>query len=251
MLRTFSVEGIVLLTDRFGEIHKRVTLFTGGRGILSAVAHGALKPAGKLKSLTELFVRGRFYLYRDPVKENMKITDAECLNAHPRLRTSLARFYAASLFSEILLKSHGGGEASRSLYRLLCEVLVLLDTNAEGDVIYLVLQFILRFLHATGGDPGGGECALCGRTIADSESAWLGRRGPGYTCAGCRRDGALEFSAGAKAYYARSLQVTPEEALRLRLSAQALNGLKTLLYVSVQDAVERELNTLAASQGIL
>jgi hypothetical protein len=61
----------------------------------------------------------------------------------------------------------------------------------------------------------------------------------------------MEFSVGAKAYYARSVQVTLEEALRLRLSAQALNGLKTLLYVSVQDAVERELNTLAASQGIL
>ncbi|HEQ70889.1 MAG TPA: DNA repair protein RecO, partial [Spirochaetia bacterium] len=77
MLRTETVPAFVLQTDRLGEIHRRVMLYTEGKGLVSAIAHGAEKNTGKLKSHTELFLFGRFSLYHDPVKDSFKITDVD------------------------------------------------------------------------------------------------------------------------------------------------------------------------------
>ena len=40
-------------------------------------------------------------------------------------------------------------------------------------------------------------------------------------------------------------------ALRLRLASQALSNLKTLLFLLVQESLERSLNTLDAAKGVL
>jgi DNA repair protein RecO (recombination protein O) len=251
MLRTFTVEGFVLLADRFGEIHKRISLFTAERGIVSVFAHGALKSAGKLRAVTELFVQGRFSLYHDPVKDTIKITDADCLDSFPFIRTGLRRFYAASLFVELVMKSHGGGEAGRTLYALFSEALALLNDAQEEDVPYHVLQFILRFLNLTGFETLGEECEICHRRTAGTETVWLPRRAAGMVCGACRRESLAEYSPGARAYAVQSRRLPLGEALRLRLTGQALAGFKTLLYILAQDAVERPLSVLDAGRGIL
>ncbi|MBN2354115.1 MAG: DNA repair protein RecO [Spirochaetales bacterium] len=251
MLRTSTVDGFVLLADRFGEIHKRVTLFTEERGILSAIAHGALKSAGRLKSLTELFLYGRFSLYADPVKESLKITDAECLRSFPGLRTGLRRFYAASLFAEIVLKSFGGGEAGRDLYALFRETFFRLDECPEPDVIHLVLGFIVTFLDLTGFELRGDACEICGRSIGATESAYYVKRIRGFVCPACRREGGVEFSPAARNYYRRARGAAAGDAEDLNLSDRALVGFKNLLYLVLQESLERELSTIATGKGFL
>ncbi len=251
MLRSSTVEGFVLLADRFGEIHKRVTIFTEERGLLSAIAHGALKTTGRLKSLTELFLYGRFSLYADPVKESLKITDAECLRSFPGLRTGLRRFYAASLFSEIVLKSFGGGEAGRELYALFRETFFRLDECPEPDVAYLVLRFIACFLDLTGFELRGDACETCGRAIGGKENSYFVRRLRGFVCPACRREGGVEFTPEARNYYRLVRGAAADETAGLRLSGRALVGLKNLIYLVLQECLERELSTIATGRGFL
>jgi DNA repair protein RecO (recombination protein O) len=251
MLRTSTVDGFVLLADRFGEIHKRVMIFTEERGLLSVIAHGALKSTGRLKSVTELFTLARFSLYLDPVKDSLKITDAEIIRAFSGFRASLRKFYAASLFAEIVLKSFGGGEAGRGLYALLRETYVLLDDGGEEDVDYLAAVFIVKFLDLTGFELRAGTCDLCGKAIGEKESAYFLKRIRGFICPSCRKEGAVEFSAGARLYYRRVRGMPVAETLSVRLSAPALAGFKNLLYLVVQESLERELAALSAGRGIL
>jgi DNA repair protein RecO (recombination protein O) len=251
MLRTFSVEGFVFLTDRFGEIHKRVTLFTAEQGLLSVIAHGAYKTTGKLKSHTELFLHGKFYIYRDPVKDSSKITDAECLHSFPGLRKSVVRYYAASLFAEIVLQSFGGGEGNPALFALVREALIFLDDLPEAEVPLLVAQFISRFLHIVGFEIDASSCAICSRVFSEKESAYFLRRGRGFVCKDCRKEAALEFSPGSRAFLKKTGTLSLAEACKVRLASSAFIQLKSLLFVLVQESIEKELNSLVVGKGVL
>jgi DNA repair protein RecO (recombination protein O) len=251
MLRTSTVDGFVLLTDRFGEIHKRITLFTEEAGLVSAIAHGALKQTGKLKSLTELFLYGRFSLYTDPVKDSQKITDAECLKPFTSFRQSLKKFYAASLCAEIVLKSFGGGEAGRGLFHLFRETYFLLDACREEEIDYLVLQFGLRFLDLGGFELSSESCDHCRKIVGESQNAYYSRQTRTFVCPECRREGGVEFSAGARAYYRQSRARPLAEAAALRLSERARLSFRLLLFLVLQESLERELTSLTAGKGIL
>jgi DNA repair protein RecO (recombination protein O) len=251
MFRSLTVEGFILSTERMGEIHKQVLIFTGDRGIMSAIAHGAMKTTGKLKSHTELFLHCRFFLYHEPIKDSYKITDAECISSFPHLRLSLVRFYAASLFAEIVMKSFAGGEANKALFELYSETFTLLDAIDEGKVHYLVIQFILRFLHLTGFQMETDGCAACGRVVGEKEGLFFLRRGRGFVCAACRKEAGIEFSPGARAYLKKTLPLAPAGACKIELAANTLIALKTLVYLLVQESIEKELNSLAVGKGIL
>ena len=251
MFRSLIVEGFILSTARIGEIHKQVLIFTGDRGIMSAIAHGALKTTGKLKSHTELFLHCRFFLYHEPVKDSYKITDAECISSFPELRRSVVRYYAASLFAEIVLKSFAGGEANKALFELYSAVFTLLDVIAEEKVHYLVIQFLFRFLGLIGFQMEMDLCAACGRPVGEKESLSFLRRGRGFVCATCRKEAGIDFSPGARVYLKRTLPLSLEGACKITLAENTFLAIKTLVYLLVQESIEKELNSLAVGKGVL
>ena len=132
-VRRNSIESaVVLQAARMGEIHRRVTLFTGERGVVYATAHGAGKAVSKLKAAAIPFACITAYLYHDPVRNTFKVTDVEARNVHPAIRADLRKFFTASLWVEIVLRSHGGGTHAGDLFALLVEALHRLDGAAGG-----------------------------------------------------------------------------------------------------------------------
>jgi DNA repair protein RecO (recombination protein O) len=251
MNRNLRDDAVVLRTHPIGEIHKGVVLFTRHHGIIHAIAHGAAKGRGKLRGTTSPFNRGRVYLYYEPVRRSYKITDMEASDYFPGLRQDLVRYYSASLWAEVLLKSHGGGADSERLFRLLHRALAVLDGSDETPARLLSVQFLWRYLEITGYQPELHGCTRCGRMIPDTEGASFSAREGGFICRSCGNPELPVLSAGARRYLAFTATLPLERAARVGLDDASRVQLTRMLYEFVQDVIESPLKTLASGDGIL
>ena len=161
--RRNSIESaVVLKSARMGEIHRSVTLLTPQRGVVWAIAHGAGKAASKLKAAAIPFACVTAYLYHDPVRDSFKVTDVEPLDLHGAIRADLGKFFTASLWVEIVLRSHGGGTEATALHALLVAGLRTLDAAAGTQVGAVSVQVLWRCLQLLGLAPDLESCAGCG-----------------------------------------------------------------------------------------
>ena len=251
MFRHSNTRAIVLHTHRIGEFHKGVTLLTREMGILTAIAHGAKKPKSRLSSATEPFCVSRVYLYHDPVKGGYKIKDMAIQCIFERLRESLVLYYTASLWTEVILRSYGGGDSTPSVFELLIACLQLLEKHREEKVPYVSVQFLWRFLHLSGFSPDLDTCDMCGRHLGPEETAFLSPRSVGFNCERCSENGTYRLNPGSRRFLAATSGRRLEEAMRFSLSEGSLPELKSVLYEIVQRVLEFRLNSLVCGQGIL
>jgi DNA repair protein RecO (recombination protein O) len=191
MGRHVTTEAIVLKVSRFGEIHKSVTMLTPSGGVLHAIAHGALKMKSRLRSSTEPFMLISADLYHDPVRDSYKITDAETRVFPFGITQSPDRFFAASLFVEIVLRSFGGGESGEEMFRLLADALAALDTASVADEPFIVVQFVFRTLDLNGFLPRLNSCGRCGKIVDETAAVVFHRPSREIVCSACTsgRDG--------------------------------------------------------------
>jgi DNA repair protein RecO (recombination protein O) len=251
MFRTSTTEAIVLRKVRVGEIHKALTLLTPDAGLLSVMAHGAFKIGSRFGTVSEPFTIIRAYLYHDPVKNQYKLTDAECLRALEGIRHSVARFYVASLWAEVVLKSYAAGGSFASLYRLLAEALVLLEGELEAGLTALSVQVLFRFLELSGQRPELEHCALCGTAHEEHSRSYLSREEGAFVCSACATPGSLSLPAGSRRYLLGTLSLPLSQAVRVRLEDEALRSLKEAAYFLVQSGLETGLNAIRSGAGIL
>lgn len=218
MERHSTVEAVVLENRRFGEMHKGLSLFTPDSGLVRATAFGAYSRKGSLRGITDPFVWGKFYIYRDPVKQNVKIIDVEVFDMFYGIREDVLRYYTASLWAEIILRSFGGGEASQELYGVFRECLLLVRNADEQVTRHVCTQFMLRFLQFTGApvDPDAVSDPNMRRMVASVDS--------------------------------ESVEESIEFAMALR---DPLPDALPYLVRSVQRVLELELNTVKTAGGVL
>lgn len=250
MNRTSTTDAIILRNSRIGDIHKRVTMLTPDQGLLSAIAHGAYSRKGTLRGVTNPFCYGRCYLYTDPVKQSVKITDLSVHEFFPGLRESITRFYSASLWAELLLKTFGGGGQSEPLFTLLLSALRALDSAVDFSPV--TIQFLWRYLETGGLQPELDACAACGRRFPPSDHRYYDSRCAGFACSQCT-DPAIcpALSPGAAAYLAHSGGLEFSRALQIGLNAAASRNARRVLYRIVQDVAENPLNTLRIGGSLL
>jgi DNA repair protein RecO (recombination protein O) len=253
MFRSFSSPAIVLRKNRVGEIHKGLSLLTPKLGLVSAIAHGAYKMKSRLRLASEPFGYVKVYLYHDPVKEQFKVTDLESIDLFECIRASVAKFFTASLWAETVLKSFGGGDSSRDLFRLLRDALCVLDTSPAGTETRVSVQFLIRFLSLSGYAPDLEGCSLCDRRIEETEALVLKQGGLELVCSGCAGSGApgLPLSSGGRRYLSVTRGMSLEKAVKVGLEATGMTALKALLYDYLQSALDTRLKTLQAGPGIL
>lgn len=254
MGRNIRTEAIVLKTARMGEIHKSVTLLAPDLGLVQAIAHGVYKGKGRLAGTTDPFAWSTIYLYHEPVKGNYKITDIECHDLFESLRTDLERYYAASLWAEVIIRSHAGGEGPDRIFGLLKSALHALESSFDHKCVQI--QFLWRFIALAGFLPHIESCSLCGRDFTEREIVVYRRAEGDFACLGClpvtSTEGlpeVQELSAGARKYLERTEQLSLRDALRVDLERGAKEQLLALLYRFVQDILEVPLKTLQA--GVL
>lgn len=243
MARTFQTEAIILRTYRFGEIHKGVTLLCPSTGLLDAVAFGAYKGSSKLGGSTDPFAYGRFYCYRDPVKDRTKISDADVRDLFEGIRGDLRRYYTACFWAELIIKSYAGGGAGEELYTLMLSAMKALDSNPDLR-LPLFNQFAWRFLDILGLRPEPGLCGGCGHAAEAGESVFLDPRQVEFRCGNCRSPGDTEIHPGLRRYLLHTQQRSLEASMRVRLDLSSEQLLYSLFLSMLEEAVDQPLKTV-------
>jgi DNA repair protein RecO (recombination protein O) len=248
MIRTSTTEAVVLRKTRIGEIHKALTLFSPEKGLLSAIAHGAFKIRSRLRTASEPFHVIRVYLYHEPVRE---VTDIESLKALDGIRRSVERYYAASLWAEVIIRSYGGGESFVAPYRLLVDSLNLLEHAQPRSITHLTCQYLMRFLNLLGQRPDLEHCGICASGFDTQSGVYLSREERVLVCHRCAKPSALYLPAGAQRYLERTSKLPLEAAVRVGLEDQSLQAVKEAAYFLVQATLETNLNAIKSGVGIL
>lgn len=154
MDRTKRISAVILKIYSIGESHAGVMLFSADEGISSAIAHGLRSVKGRLRGKIAPYTIAEFDLYFNPVKKSCKILDVYNEEQLPGIRNDIERFYTASLWAEIVLKTHGGGQAAAFVYHLLTENLHMLDTCRAEEIRLLSIVFLLQWLDGVAGIDG-------------------------------------------------------------------------------------------------
>ncbi|MFW5801965.1 MAG: DNA repair protein RecO [Spirochaeta sp.] len=218
MQRDQCFTAIILSQRPVGEIHAGVTLLTEYQGMVSAIAHGVHSARGSLRGKIAPFTIAEFDLYHDPVKNRSKITDVVIETQLPGIRENIERYFTASLWAEIILKTHGGGEASSFVYSLLYESLHSLSMCDPRDIRRRSIQFLLRWLDGVGG-------------IEDRQLSLL--------------------SAESLMYVHTSLRTELQESFSVALPEESQRQLLGWCYRVLYQEIELELNTLRTGRGII
>jgi len=245
MGRNFRSKGVILKAYRVAEYHKGLVIISPEVGIFHATAFGAYKGKSKLSGVTEPFTEGDFLLYHDPVKDRYKITDVMPLTYHEELRTDLDRYYTGLFWSELLIKSFGGGSEYAQLYSLLHSALNFLGTTRHIDRANL--QFVWRYLDITGFLPDLSVCAACGRPIGPGDMLfWRAGEFIGRDCASAtgEQQELHSLSPAARKYLLHTAGLAPEKTEGIGLSGSEMGGLRQLLYAVLEDVIGFQLNTL-------
>lgn len=227
-------------------------MMTADDGLVSAIAYGAHSQKGKLRGLVVPFHRGVCYLYTNPVKDRSKITDFDVREYYPGIRESIDRFYAASLWAEVLLKSYAGGRESGPVYELLVGALDVLGAAEDRSrVRRATAQFLWRYFRLLGSAPETDRCGSCGRELEPSEPRWYRPYATGVICTDCAGGEAAQLAPGALRYLAATAERPFAEAVGVGLEGAALAQLAGFLHALAEGILEADLNTLRTGRGIL
>ena len=249
MFRTSSTQAVVLHRYRVGEIHKGLLLLTLDIGMIRALAHGAYKMRSRFRTLTEPFSNIKVYLYYNQVKDQYKITDLESLSLFTGIQGNMVKFFTASLWAEVIMKSYGGGESSAELFNLFRNALKYLDSAVSGSEHYISQQFLWRFMALSGFSPELSVCSNCSVEIENMLFFPAGELAP--FCNKCIKGKCSSLSSGARRYLQNTLKLPLSAALKVRLMEESVISLKQVTFQLVQTMVESPLNTIKSGIGIL
>lgn len=251
MGRNHSTPAIVLRTYRIGELHRGVVLLTPEEGLVRAIAHGALSARGRLRGATVPFCSGECFLYTDPVRQSVKITDMQPADYFVGIREDIKRFYTASLWTELILKTFASGGSTRELYALFLGALHLLDRGVTQAADLISIQFLWRFLALAGSRPDLDICACSGEFLDPEQPLYFAAGESGFCAERYATDSMVRWSAGVAAYLRHTSALDLEEALRVSPPPDAAPRIKRVLYAIVQDLVEAPLNSIRIGNGII
>ncbi len=250
MSRNLITEALILKNVRIGEIHKSVTFLSPKFGIMNAIAHGAYKGKSKLGGVTEVFSSAKLYLYHDPVRDSYKITDVEPISYFENIRTDLVKYYSASLWVEVVLRTYAGGGEFDRVFGICADSMSLLDRCPPEQNDMVLALFLFRYVDALGYLPDFEVCGRCGGRLDEKSPLYIGYDGSAR-CGRCASDDLPVISAGARRYLAYSSAKPVEEVLKVDLDEASRGELKRAMISIVQHVIGGPLNTLRGAGDIL
>jgi DNA repair protein RecO (recombination protein O) len=184
-----STQAFVLGTSTFSEQDKLVHLLTKERGILKAIAPGALKNRNRFGSLLELFTEGEFQYYWKEDKEMITLSKGDIVKSNFNTVSDPKNIFYFYLVSEILLRFVPYSHKDKRIYRL---VKALLENRAQGiKMNLLLLYFLIWILRIEGMMFNPAICHNCfDRNI---QQAWMKTDFRGILCPKCKTNENLMF----------------------------------------------------------
>jgi DNA repair protein RecO (recombination protein O) len=238
--RVYKTEAIVLKRLDLGEADKIVTAYTPYLGKIRAVAKGVRRPTSKMGGHLEPFTHSRLLV---AAGRNLDIiTQAETIHSFRELREDLFRLSHACYLMELLDGFTEERLENRPLFELLLEVLGLLTT--AKDLQLLMRYYEVKLLEHLGYRPQLRSCVSCGRALKPRVNVFSPALG-GVLCVDCRlKDlSAPDLSLdGLKVL--RFLQDNPYPgARRLRLGPAVQAEIQALLGGYLRYLLERDLKS--------
>lgn len=145
-----KTEAIILRHYPVGENHRNAHFFTAAGEIFSATIYGARSRKSRLGPLVFPFHRVEVTAVHDRVRDRWRVDDIQSLDSFEGVRAEVERYYTASLWAEILMKSPGAGS---ELYPVLRASLQRLKTTPPRDVFPVSAAFMWRYLEEEGVAP--------------------------------------------------------------------------------------------------
>lgn len=229
-------EALVLSTIDYGEADRIVTLFTRGRGRLSAFAAGARKSkrrfAGALEAGTHL--RAQLVERRGEV---FRLDGADIVQSFHRLRDDLPRIARLMYCLELIRELTRDQEPHTQLFDGLRDYLQKLDAKEAGPTSLLLFE--LDALAQAGFMPSFAPCALCGEPTG--ERPRFDPSHGGVLCLPCSTRVAGGFPVSAQVVEALSRLQAGE---RTPLPAETRARARELLNVFIAHHLGRKLNSV-------
>ncbi len=160
----FVQDALVLSHVDYGEADRIVTLFTRGRGRLSAFAAGARKSKRRFAGALEpgTLVRAQLVESRG---ETVRLDGVDVLQLFHHLREDLPRIARSLYCLELCRELLRDAQPHEELFDALLAYLTLLDQGGAGPTS--LIKFELDALAHTGFMPHFSPCVLCERPLGD------------------------------------------------------------------------------------
>ena len=260
MNRSSSTNAIILSLRPLGENNSSVTLLTPEDGIVYAVLYGG--PKSRLRSLVAQWNSGKVWLYENPEKNQIKISDFEVVNYHPSFSQNLFKSYAASLAAEIAIKTRCAGSASQC-HRLVSGFLDGMELCDEEQSRLGLLRFLWRYLELLGIQPNSHACCNCGKTFLDTRFApnavsYYNGMENSFICPDCVESGGSSQSGNminvhfsAVQYLSALTVLSPSEARKLSIDQEVYGQIRQLVFFLIENSIDQKLNSIETGMGIL
>jgi len=239
--RSFRSEAIVLRRTDFGEADRLLTLYSRELGKIKAIAKGARKPQTRKSGHVEPFMRTKFLFARG--RDLDIVTQAEMIEAYPRLREDLVRATYASYAVELLDRFTVEEDHHAGIYDLLAAALGWLS---ETDDLRLVARFYeLRLLGLTGFLPQLFQCVSCSEPIQEQDQFFSAELG-GLLCPDSREaDRRARGISAVAVKVLRYLQTRDWQTIRvLRLKGALHRELESVMHYYITYTLERNLRSV-------
>ncbi len=260
MNRSTSTQAIILSLRPLGENNSSVTLLTPEQGIFYAVLYGG--PKSRLRSLVSQWNSGKIWLYENPEKNQIKISDFEVTNYHASFSQNLFKSYAASLAAELTIKTRCGG-SSEQCYRLVSGFLDGMELCDEEQSRLGLLRFLWRYLELLGIQPNSHACSSCGITFLDSQFApnaisYYNGMENSFICPACgesggssQRENLINVHFNAVQYLSALTVLSPSDARKLSIDEEVYGQIRQLIFFLIENSIEQKLNSIETGMGIL
>jgi len=242
MTYDIKTQAIVLRTQRVGENHRGLSMLVSGKGLVDSLAYGAMSRRSALRSTALPYNRGIAELHYDGSRRRWRLRDFDPLNTHDGLRENLERFYTASIWAEILLRSYGSGGDSTTLFALFAGALSLLSQCMPQGIPRLNCAFLWNFLKIEGVKPELGRCNQCNRSLEGGTIYFL----PNglLLCPSCGREGLDELSLGAIRWLLMISDIEINRSMKIGLPRLSTAAMERWLLALIQTLLERPLRSL-------
>jgi DNA repair protein RecO (recombination protein O) len=268
MNRNRTYTALILHARPTGESNREISFLTMEEGLLRATVFGG--PKSKLRSHTAPYHQGTLWIYRDPVKDYLKVTDFDVLSWRPGLREKYERSMAAALVAETILASHGGGGQWEDALSLAGDTLDALENAGEESSVRLIIQFLWNWADILGFKPDLLRCSSCGKIFSEpgtssekgsspgrkTEILWYSEREGSVICASCAGlseenrelvppDMAGEFlplGPGSRRWLGAAEKLKPAQLIRVTMDKTAEGEARALTGAIMKNALGKGLS---------
>lgn len=169
-----KLEGIIIDEKPYGETSKILNVITKEKGLIGVLAKGAKRLKSPLRSVTERFCYGYFYLnYKEDKLSTL--TSVDVINPLKRIKKDIKSLSYLNFLSELtkgVLKQSNDSK----VYDIYLSAIIKIEEGFDPGVITNILE--LKYLSFLGTKPKLNGCVVCSKQDVVTISASKG----GFVC---------------------------------------------------------------------